>query len=130
MNAILTYYLGPSNAHGSRITASSDGRRVTVSCPLEKSGEERHREALDAFLAKNPGWPQKGWTAGYYRVGTRQGYAFVYADADAAPVAALRRLVAAIDADKAHGLSDFEALGNRAAVDEARKALALAGGAK
>lgn len=54
--AIVTTYHGPTNSRGSRISAKdSDNNRVSISSPLELSGEEGHKLAAEA-LKKKMGW--------------------------------------------------------------------------
>ena len=52
MQAILTRFRGPTNSHASRIIASCDAGRITVSSAY--SGDEHARAAL--MLADKLGW--------------------------------------------------------------------------
>lgn len=53
MFAIVTKYCGPTNFKGSRITASHDGKRITVSYDSSLNSEDNHRAAAEAFRAKH-----------------------------------------------------------------------------
>lgn len=61
MQAIVCKYYGPSNVRGSRIKASCAAGSVTIGYPHEKnSGEDAHRAAADALMAKL-GWDAEGF---------------------------------------------------------------------
>lgn len=76
--AIVTKYHGPTDSRGSRITASANGLRVTVPYNYALSGCALHREAVDAFVKKHPGFaPDKGYD--WHPGGIRGGYAWVHA---------------------------------------------------
>ena len=72
MVAIETRYHGPTNYRGSRITATANGHRVTVSYPYELSGVECHRKAAEALCEK------MGWKGRMVAGGTDKGYVFVF----------------------------------------------------
>lgn len=79
MYAITTKYHGPTNYRGARISATTGEQTVFVSYPYEKSGEDVHRVALAALLAKvdyatDEQRNADNWTGG----DTKTGYAFVY----------------------------------------------------
>ena len=76
MTAIITKYHGPTNTRGSRIIATANGHRVSISYPYELSGIECHRAAAEA-LVKKMGWGPEGKLIGG---GTDTGYAFVFTD--------------------------------------------------
>lgn len=62
MQAILTRYLGPTNCRGARIKAECYSDSVTIPYPHELSGEEVHRAAALALIAKiNKRCPQSPW---------------------------------------------------------------------
>jgi hypothetical protein len=52
MQAIETKYLGPTNAHGSRIKATCEAGTITIPYPHELSGDEAHRKAAKALCDK------------------------------------------------------------------------------
>jgi len=71
--AIVTKYHGPTNARGSRISASDlDGNRVVVSMDYTLNSDSNHERAAVA-LADKMGW--KGNLAGG---ALKHGYAFVF----------------------------------------------------
>ncbi len=53
MIAIVTKYHGPTGSKGSRITASHDGKRVTVGYDHEIDTDGNHKKAAVAFAAKH-----------------------------------------------------------------------------
>lgn len=62
MQAILTRYLPVTDSRGSRIKALCTRGSVTIPYPYELSGDEVHREAVRALLAKfNKETPQAPW---------------------------------------------------------------------
>lgn len=56
MQVIKTQYFGPSNVRGSRIIASCDAGRITMSYKYALNISENHREACEALRDK------LGWT--------------------------------------------------------------------
>lgn len=77
MKAIKTKYKGPTNFRGSRIIASDeDGNKVTISFPLELSGEAAYRKAAEALCEKMQ-WSGKG---GLIAGGIKGGYVFVFSN--------------------------------------------------
>ena len=73
MKAIVTKYHGPTNARGSRISASDeDGNKVTISYPYELSGEAVHRKAAEALCEKME------WTGNLIGGSLKNGYVFVF----------------------------------------------------
>lgn len=73
VQAIVTKYHGPTTHRGSRITASSQAGKVTVSWDHAMSAEGNHREAA-AALASKLGW-EGHWEGGWMPSG--DGCAFV-----------------------------------------------------
>lgn len=71
--AIITKYLGPAGARGSRIKATCASGSVTVGYPHELSGQAVHRFAADA-LCRKLGWDSSNLIGG----STSTGYAFVF----------------------------------------------------
>lgn len=56
MQAIVTRYHGPTDYHGSRITARCESGRLTIPYPFERNaGEDAHRVAAEA-LRDRLGW--------------------------------------------------------------------------
>ena len=53
MIAIVTKYHGPTDTKGSRITASYDGRRITVGYDHGIDIDGNHKKAAKAFAAKH-----------------------------------------------------------------------------
>lgn len=79
MYAIETKYMGPTNTRGSRILAKGNDKRVTVSYPYDKSGEDVHRVALAAFLESCEYLTDEEKNANNWIGGsTSTGYVFVY----------------------------------------------------
>jgi len=79
MIAILTKYLGPTNARGARIKAwRGDDPTVSVTIPYDYAGgaEQRHRDAAEQLCARFD-WLQDGMVL--VGGGTQTGYAFVFA---------------------------------------------------
>lgn len=74
MQAISTKYIGPSNVRGSRIKATCDAGSITIPYPHELSGEDVHKAAALALIAKL-GWGDYGRIIGG---GTKDGYVFVF----------------------------------------------------
>ena len=73
MKAIVTKYHGPTNARGSRISASDeDGNKITISYPYELSGEAVHRKAAEALCEKME------WTGNLIGGSLKNGYVFVF----------------------------------------------------
>ena len=73
MQSIMTKYHGATNAHGSRITATSaSGLHVTVPYDDELSNLAAHRRAADALLKK------LNWSGRLIGGATKDGYAFVF----------------------------------------------------
>ena len=67
MQAILTRFVGPTNTRGSRIIASCDARRLTVSWNYALSIDDNHRGAALALMRELDwhgeivsGWLPKG----------------------------------------------------------------------
>lgn len=60
MQAIQTKYHGPTDTKGSKITARAEAGRVTVPYDHALNGQENHREAARALVAK------LGWTGSYH----------------------------------------------------------------
>lgn len=72
MQAIITKYHGPTDAHGSRITATSaSGLRVTVGYDDALSSQAAHRQAAEALQKKLK------WSGRLIGGGLKDGYAFV-----------------------------------------------------
>lgn len=63
MQAITTKYLGPANRRGSRIVASCDAKKITVSWDHSLSPWHNHRQAAKA-LAKAMSWAYGTWVGG------------------------------------------------------------------
>lgn len=64
MQAIQTKYHGPTNTKGSKITARAEAGSVSVSYDHALNGQENHREAARALVAKL-GWADHGqWHGG------------------------------------------------------------------
>jgi hypothetical protein len=77
MKAISTKYIGPTIYRGSRIKAfDSDNNQVTIPYPYELSGEDVHRKAAEALRDK------MGWNGNLIGGGTKDGYVFVFAEAN------------------------------------------------
>ncbi len=70
--AIETKYLGPTNTRGSRIVATCNGNRITISYPYELSGVDVHKAAAIA-LSEKMGWSTDNLVSGE----TKTGYVFV-----------------------------------------------------
>lgn len=52
MQAIVTKYLPPTNTRGARVKATCARGSVMISFPHELSGDDVHRKAADALVAK------------------------------------------------------------------------------
>lgn len=75
MKAITTKYHGPTNTRGARISASDlDGNRVSIPYPHELSGEDVHRKAAEALMAK------MDWTGPLVGGAVKHGYVFVFVE--------------------------------------------------
>jgi hypothetical protein len=75
MKAILTTYKGPTNTRGSRIIASdSDGNKVTISYPYDKTNEAAHRQAAEALCSKMQ------WAGKLAGGSLKNGYVWVFID--------------------------------------------------
>lgn len=73
MQAITTKYVGATNTRGSRIVASADAGRVTVSWDYALDVFENHKKAAEAYCKK------KGWTGRLIGGGVKSGYVWVFA---------------------------------------------------
>lgn len=71
MKAITTKYVGATNTKSSRIVATDGDNKVSIGYPHELDGEDAHRAAADALMAK------MGWSAKLVGGATKGGYAFV-----------------------------------------------------
>lgn len=77
MKAIQTTYHGPTNANGSRISASdTDGNRVTIPYPHEYSGAKCHAQAALALCRK------MGWGGTLIAGGLKDHFVFVFAEGE------------------------------------------------
>ncbi len=56
MQAIITKFHGPTNVRGSRVSATADAGKVTLSWDHAKNSEENHMAAAEA-LARKFNWP-------------------------------------------------------------------------
>jgi hypothetical protein len=83
MQAIQTKYLPATNNRGSRIKATCDRGSITIPYPHELSGDEVHRVAVRALVAKFNAEDEarygtkpedgKGWNAGFVTGGLPDG---------------------------------------------------------
>jgi protein involved in temperature-dependent protein secretion len=77
MIAITTKYLGPTNARGARIKATTgNGESVTVPYPYEYSGAKAHAVAALELARK------LRWTGDIIAGATATGYSFTLASSD------------------------------------------------
>ena len=77
MKAIITKYLPATNTRGSRVKAyDGDGHSVTIGYPHELSGAAVHAKAAVSLCLK------MGWEGDLIAGGTKDGYVFVFADAE------------------------------------------------
>lgn len=60
MQAIVTKYIGPTNARGSRVKATCAARSITLEWNCAFNAEENHTEAARALCVK------LGWVGKYY----------------------------------------------------------------
>jgi hypothetical protein len=60
MLAIVTKYIGPTDAHGARIKATTEAGSITIEYPHELSGDDVYAKAAMALVRK------LGWDNNYY----------------------------------------------------------------